>query len=399
MFDLPSWVLIFPVLAGLIFVHELGHFVTAKLFGITVMEFGFGFPPRIFGVPYRGTIYSINLIPLGGFVRMLGEEDPTDPKSFARQPVSRRLIVLAAGSVMNLVLPVVIFTVMFMLPHDTLIGGSVMITAVAPGSPAKEAGLRAGDVVTSVDGEAVVSTDDLIGLVRGKRGRQVELSVRRSSQATGLSISPEFMSSDTVTVVPRVDPPSLEVVEEVADPSSQVALSDARRYDRDLEVGDTLTQGAIGVMIGLVNPKFGRATEPIWEAVPTSVETIWAVLTFTWNGIRDGISTGSNPGIAGPVGIAHATGELVDRLGVSWVFQLAAVLSISLAIVNMLPFPALDGGRFMFVVIEWVRRGKRVSPQKEGLVHLVGFVVLIGLILVITYFDVLKILSGESVLR
>ena len=118
MFGLPSWLLIVPVLAVLIFVHELGHFVTAKLFGIKVTEFGFGFPPRIYGVPFRGTIYSVNWIPLGGFVRMVGEEDPTDPESFARQSIPKRLTVLAAGSAMNLVLPVVIFTALFMLPHD-----------------------------------------------------------------------------------------------------------------------------------------------------------------------------------------------------------------------------------------------------------------------------------------
>ena len=112
MLDLPGWILIVPILALLIFVHELGHFVSAKMFVIKVTEFGFGFPPRILGIPYRGTVYSINLIPLGGFVRMVGEEDPSDPESFARKSVPKRLFVLAAGSLMNFVLPVVIFTIL-----------------------------------------------------------------------------------------------------------------------------------------------------------------------------------------------------------------------------------------------------------------------------------------------
>ena len=103
MFGLPSWLLIIPVLGFLIFIHELGHFVTAKAFRIKVTEFGFGFPPRIFGVPFRGTLYSINWIPIGGFVRMVGEEDPEDPESFARQSVLKRSIVLIAGSAMNMV--------------------------------------------------------------------------------------------------------------------------------------------------------------------------------------------------------------------------------------------------------------------------------------------------------
>ena len=161
MLGLPSWTLIFPILAFLVLIHELGHFATAKWFGIEVMEFGFGFPPRVFGVRYRGTLYSLNLIPLGGFVRMLGEEDPTHPKSFARQTVGKRVVVLVAGSFMNLLLPVVIFSVLFMLPHDVLIGGEVFVSGVAPGSPAQEAGLRGGDTILSVDGERIISSDDV----------------------------------------------------------------------------------------------------------------------------------------------------------------------------------------------------------------------------------------------
>ena len=396
MIDLPSWLIIFPVLGFLVFVHELGHFVTAKWFGIQVTEFGFGFPPRIYGVKYRGTIYSINWIPLGGFVRMLGEEDPTDPQSFARQKAYKRTLVLVAGSFMNLLLPVVIITVLFMLPHDTLVGGDVIISAVAPGSPAKEAGLRAGDTILSVDGKPVNSTGDLIGLVTSKLGRPVELSVRRAGVISGLGASPELMSFEVVRVVPRRDPPKLVVVEEVTDPATQVSLSEARLYNRSLKVGDTMTQGAIGVMIGLVNPKFSRTSDPIWRAMPLSVETIWDVLVITGGALRQGVETRTNPGLLGPVGIAQAAGEGVERLGISWIFQFTALLSISLAIVNILPFPPLDGGRIMFVALEVVRRGKRISPHKEGLVHLVGFMVVIGLLLFMSYFEVQRLLNGES---
>ena len=397
--DLPSWLLIVPVLGLLIFVHELGHFTTAKLFGIKVTEFGFGFPPRVFGIPFRGTVYSLNLIPLGGFVKMVGEEDPTDPDSFARHSVLKRLIVLSAGSIMNFVLPVVIFTIMLMLPHDALVGGSVLITSVAPGSPAEQAGLRGGDVILAVDGKPVISPGELVETVRGRSGRPIELSLRRGSRVMGLSQSPELATYDTVNVTPRTSPPRLKVVDEVADPSSEIGLSDARRYDPNLDVGDTMTQGAIGVMIGLANPKFGTRTEPVWSAVPNAVGMIWSVLTFTWGGITEGVATRSNPGIAGPVGIAHATGEVVEELGVSWIFRIAALLSVSLGVVNLLPIPALDGGRIVFVVLEFVRRGKRISPQREGLIHLVGFVVIIGLIIAITYSDIVRIVNGESFLR
>ncbi len=398
MFGLPAWLLVIPVLAFLIFIHELGHFVTAKRFGIKVTEFGFGFGPRIFGVRRGETTYSINLIPLGGFVKMVGEEDPTEPRSFARQTVAKRAIVLVAGSFMNLVAPVVIFTILLMLPHDTLVGGSVVITGVAPGSPAQEAGLRRGDTIVQVDGTRIVGADDLVDTVRARVGQSVELTVRRGSIVSGGGSSPEFAVFETVKVIPRKDPPKLRVVEQVTDPSTQVTLTEARRYDSSLEVGDNLRQKFIGIMMDLTNPKIGQTTEPIWTAFPNSFKTIWDILVSTKNGIVDGIATGSNPGLAGPIGIAQVTGEVVDRLGISWIFQLTAFISVSLAVVNVLPIPALDGGRLVFVLIEWARRGKRISPKREGLVHLVGFAIVISFVVFMSYQDIVRIASGESLI-
>ena len=398
MFGLPSWLLIVPVLGFLIFVHELGHFVTAKAFHIKVTEFGFGFPPRIFGVPFRGTLYSINWIPIGGFVRMVGEEDPEDPESFARQSVLKRSIVLIAGSAMNMVVPVVIITILFMLPHDTLARGTPIITGVAPGSPASEVGLRPGDTILSVNGQRDADPNDLVGRIRDSAGRPTELIVRRGSVITGLTVSPEFSAVEMVTLVPRRSPPKLKVVEEVVDPETQVSLTEARRYDARLEVGDTMTQGAIGVMVGVTGIQVERTTEPIWTAFPNSFVAIWDILNLTRSGIVQGVSTGSNPGFAGPVGIAQATGEGVDRLGFAWIFQLTALLSISLGIINILPIPALDGGRLTFVLIEWVRRGKRISPQREGLVHLIGFAIVISFVVTMSYFDIVRLVSGESLL-
>ena len=402
MFDIPSWLLIIPVLGFLIFVHELGHFLTAKWFGIKVTEFGFGFPPRVFGVRRGETEYTLNLIPLGGFVKMLGEEDPTDPRSFARQAKWKRAVVLAAGSFMNMVVPVVIFTILFMMPHDKLVSSEVLINGVAPNSPAEAAGLRAGDTILSVDGERVSEPIELIDIVRDKKGVLVELVVRRGAIVTGLGSSPELSVTQAVSVVPRQDPPSPLVVETVSDaasPDDQVSLRDARRYNPEIQVGDRLAQGAIGVSILLANPIVRSETEPIWRAVPLSFGTIKNILTFTKDGIVQGLSSGENPGITGPIGIAQATGEIVDELGFAWIFQLTALLSVSLGIMNILPIPALDGGRLLFVGIEWARKGKRISPQKEGLVHMVGFILLIGMIIAISYFDVIRLLNGDSVLR
>ena len=143
MFGLPGWLLIVPVLGFLIFIHELGHFATAKWFGIKVTEFGFGFPPRIFGVRYKETVYSLNWIPLGGFVRMVGEEDPTHPRSFAGQAVWKRAIVLVAGSAMNLAFPIVVFATLFTLPHDTVVGTGHDKGSIA-GLPGARGGTAAG---------------------------------------------------------------------------------------------------------------------------------------------------------------------------------------------------------------------------------------------------------------
>ena len=398
MFGLPiAWLLIVPVLAFLVFVHELGHFVTAKRFGITVTEFGFGFPPRIFGVRYRGTLYSINWIPLGGFVRLVGEEDPTEPGSFARQPAWKRAVVLVAGSFMNLLLPVFIFSTILMLPHDAFVG-TVVIAYVTPNSPAERAGLRSGDAILAVDGHHVDNHADLLQKILARLGKSTELTVRRASIITGMSVSPEFVSVGTVTVVPRLNPPIHEVVEEVIDPENEISLTDARRLNRDTKLGDKFAQGYIGIGIGTANVKIVKRTFPIWEAVPMSFGRIRDVIVISKNGLARWIVGGPDPGLVGPIGIAQVTGE-VAKAGVAPVFELIALISISLGVVNLLPIPALDGGKLLFVGVELARRGKRISPEREGLVHLVGFAVLIVLILFIGYFDITRLLNGESFLR
>lgn len=397
MLGLPTWLLVIPVLGFLIFVHELGHFLTAKWFRIKVTEFGFGFPPRIFGVRYGETLYSLNWIPLGGFVKMVGEEDPADPRSFARQSALKRGVVLTAGSFMNLVTPIVIFTVLFTMPQDTVVG-SVRVSGVAPRSPAEAAGLRPGDTIVAVNGHRVDSHFDLVQRIMAKLGQPTELTIRRGAIVSGLGSSPEFSSVEAVTVHPRFNPPKLKVVEQVADPQKEVSLAEARRYDAQLKVGDTLTQGAVGIMIGTANPRVVKRSHPLWEAVPMSLQRIRDVLAITKNAIVRWAAGGGDPGFAGPIGIAQVTGE-VARAGISPLFELMALISVSLAIVNVLPIPALDGGRLMFVAIEWVRRGKRISPQRESLVHVVGFVILISLIVVISYFDVVRLLGGGSFIR
>ena len=397
MFGLPSWLLIVPVLASLVLIHELGHYLAARRFGIKVLEFGFGFPPRLFGVRYGETDYTINLIPLGGFVRLLGEEDPTDERSFARQSVLRRTIVLCAGSFMNFLTPFFIFTVLLALPQDVPIG-TVNVTGVAPGSPAEQAGIRAGDQVIAVNDERVQHHSDLIGQIMVNLGEEVELTLRRGSIVSGIGTSPDYTVVETVSVVPRFNPPQLEVVETVTDPETQVSLREARRYNVGLAVGDTMSQGAVGVMIGLSNVRVVSERQPVLDASQNAVGRMVDVFTLTKNSFQMWAAGGPDPGFTGPIGIAQVTGE-VAQYGAFPFFELVALISISLGLINILPIPALDGGRLMFVLIEWARGGRRISPEREGIVHVVGFAVLIGLIVVVSFFDITRILSGDSFLR
>ena len=394
---MPTWLLIIPLLAFLVFVHELGHYYAAKRFGIMVLEFGFGFPPRLFGIRRGETIYSVNAIPLGGFVRMLGEEDPEHPRSFAAQSVLKRTIVLCAGSAMNFAVAFVIFAVFFILPREVPMG-TVTITGVAPGSPAASAGIRPGDQILAVDGERVRNHQHLIALVRLKLGDETDFAVRRGAVVSGLGQSPDTSVTETVTLTPRLETPELEVVDAVTDPATQVSEREARRYDARLRAGDTMSQGAMGVMLGLTNARLVEERSPAWEAPPRALERMWDVIAIQGTAVRQWVSGGPDPGFTGPIGIAQVTGE-VARLGAPQFFQLTALISMSLGILNILPIPALDGGRLAFVLIEWARRGKRISPRKEGLTHMIGFGILIALILVISFFDVSRILSGGSLLE
>lgn len=345
-------IIIFILILGLlIFVHEMGHFIAARLSGVKVEEFGMGFPPRLVAVKRGETVYSLNLIPLGGFCKLLGEEDPSEPRSLASKRPLTRLFVLGAGPMMNAVLPIVLLTIAFMVPRQVVMG-DVLVEEVAANSPAAEAGIEAGDTIVSIDGHSVQNYYDL--------NYNVHLSL---GEETTLELEAQDGSQRVVTLVPRWAPPEGE--------------------------------GAMGVTVTLANAYEVSEHDPFWEAVPKSATTLWHTFELIRNEVRSWFARGAAPEVAGPVGIFQLTDE-VSAAGPSYLLEFAAFLSINLAIINILPLPALDGGRIVFVFLEVARRGKRVSPRTEGLVHFAGFVMLIGLILVITYFDILRVISGES---
>jgi regulator of sigma E protease len=341
------------VLALLILAHETGHFATAKAFGIKVEEFGLGFPPRLIGVRRGETLYSLNAIPLGGFTKMAGEEDPKVERSLASKGAGTRVIVLSAGSIMNALLPIVLFAIAFMVPHD-VVTGDVVVEKVAPNSPAAAAGIEAGDVILSMNGEPVHNLGDLNRYVSLNLGKEVNVVVRHSDNAV-----------EEVHLIPRWKPPPGE--------------------------------GAMGVTISMPDTTVISQSYPFWEAIPMGFNECIETYVLFKNEILKWFIGATPVQVTGPVGIAELTGE-VAKVGISPLLEFIGFISINLAIVNILPLPALDGGRIVFVLLEWVRRGKRISPQTEGLVHAIGFILLMAAILALTYQDITRIISGGSLI-
>ncbi|MBI2853491.1 MAG: site-2 protease family protein [Chloroflexi bacterium] len=350
----PFTLLIFlGLLALLIVSHELGHFVTAKLSGVTVKEFGLGFPPRIFGIKRGETVYSINAIPLGGFVKMVGEEDPKLPGSLAGKSIGVRLMVLTAGSAMNLLLPLVLLAVSLMVPHQ-VVSEQVIVKSVATGSPAERAGVRPGDTILKIEGDSIQNRGDVGYNVALKLGSEVRLLLRGQDGSTRETL-----------VMTRWNPPA--------------------------------GQGAMGIVLEPVGTTVSTQSRPFWQAFPQGARTALETMILFKNEVVSWFVRKTPPQVTGPVGIAQVTGEIA-REGLSPLLRFGALLSLNLGIFNLFPLPALDGGRLVFVLLEWVRRGRRIPPEKENLVHLIGFAVILAAMVLVTYLDIVRIVQGEQLM-
>ncbi|MGO8951453.1 MAG: RIP metalloprotease RseP [Ktedonobacterales bacterium] len=350
-----------PVFGLLVIGHEFGHFITAKRAGIRVDEFAIGFPPRLFSFRRGETQYSINLLPLGGYVRMSGENgDVTDeagnydPRSFASKSAAKRAAVLLAGVTMNLILAVVLLTVYEAIGQPDY---SRVIATVVPGSPAAQSGLKPGDTILSIDGHPVRYFSDITTQLQ-----QDILSASPHAKTVNVVLVIEHKGSDTPITV------------------SVPAL-----------IQSTPNKGHLGIGANPNNIVLVRP--PIWEAPAHAIGDIGAVVVGTYQGLEAVIRglVPANQAVTGPVGIVNYIGisaSDIPTLGISPILYLSAVLSLNLAIFNLLPIPGLDGGRLLFVLIEVLRRGKRVSPEREGLVHLIGLATLLLLVLLVTINDI-----------
>lgn len=371
------------MLVVLVFVHELGHFLVALWMGIRVEEFGIGLPPRAVTLfRYKGVDYTLNWLPLGGFVRFVGDDNvysgaqkPVDPDSEAARantergsdgrmllheaPPWRKIPVMLAGPAANVLAAIAIFAALFMFAGvPTPVGQE--ISEVFDNSPAAAAGFQADDIVISLAGTSVIESQDALkDIALDNEGQAIEAIIVRDGENATLTVTPG----------PWTD----------AEGNATVGLG--IRYAPEVEYQ-------------LVNPI---------AAIGASFVTSGNVINGMMNGLGQmvggllGINEPPPGGVAGPVGIARATGEVVEAGGALAFWNWMALISLNLAIINLLPIPALDGSHIVFALIEWIR-GRKVPPEKEAMVHAIGFATLMGLIVIVSIIDVRNAIQGIPVL-
>ncbi len=372
-------IILFIIILGLlVFVHELGHFFMARRFGVKAEEFGFGYPPRIAGV-YKdkngvwkfvrgrkkikdapGTVYSLNWIPVGGFVKIKGESgDNDDADSFISKKIWQRAMMLLAGVSMNIILAMVLISFGFIVGLPQVVDSlgakakvkdeQIQIVQVLPGSPAKEAGVTMGDIIISINGREFIDDLALQNYTDEHTGQKLTYVFKRGDEIITKEITPKIIESTG--------------------------------------------RGGIGIAVaetGIVSYPWYIA---LWEGIKTTIFLTWAIIVAFYQLLKGIImGQGVSADIAGPVGIAAITGQ-VARLGFVYIVQFAAILSINLAIINAFPFPALDGGRTLFLVIEKIK-GKPIKREVEAIIHNIGFALLMLLVLVVTFRDISRF--GDS---
>ncbi len=358
------------VLTVLVIVHELGHFLTAKFFGVKVEEFGFGFPPRAWGKKIGETLYSLNWLPIGGFVKLYGEDeagggslvikdqkvsDKDQKRAFFTRPVWQRFLIIFAGVFMNFALATVILSYLVIAEGVPVVGHDVMILGIAKNSPAAAAGLIVGERIVSVGSLIITSPDKLIVYVKSHLGKPLRLVVVNKQ-----NVKQAFL------ITPRT------------------------HYQAN--------EGAMGVAVGtnIIVQKYPWFQAP-FIGLQEAFSQSWQIFGGLGQLVSQVFAHGQVPqDLAGPVGIAQITGQFV-RMGFNATLSLLALLSLNLAILNVLPIPALDGGRLFFIVIEGITR-KKVSPKIEGYIHAAGMALLLLLIVLITFHDIFRIVSGGSLL-
>ncbi len=357
------------ILLVLVLVHEFGHFFTAKKFGIRVDEFGFGFPPKLFGRKYGETEYSLNLLPIGGFVKIFGENPneentngPDADRSFVNKAKWKQAIVLFAGVFANFLLAWLLFSVGFMsgLPSSVeskpanykISDVHLVVVSVLAKSPAENAGLKSGDKIVTLssgkDSVSEINSDTLKSFILSHGSKEINIGYIRGQDE----------NINSAVVAPTIN--------------------------------KTTNQPSIGISMDMI----GTAKLPIFSAFKEGLSLTWFVTKSTVLGlftlIKEGIQgKGSLESITGPVGMVGIVGDAY-KFGFAYLLSFTALISVNLAIINLLPFPALDGGRLFFLLIEKIK-GSRLNPKFANMANMIGFGILIILMLAVTYHDVVKL--------
>lgn len=355
------------ILSVLVLIHELGHYLVARKFGIKVEEFGIGFPPRVWGKKIGETLYSINALPIGGFVKLYGEDEAGSGKigshknitkdldrAFFARPIWQRALVVVAGVVMNFLLAIAIVTYLFTFEGIPTPGEKVTITEVVKGSPAEVAGIKKGDLIEKIGNVEIKNTESLIAETRKHLGEKTEITLKRGDKSEVLEITPRKKSPA------NQGPMGIAISQDVK--FVKYPFPQSLYYGTKQAINDSVLTvvGFKNVMIDI----FTRFTVP--------------------------------QGVAGPIGMAQLTGEFV-KVGPGAVLGLVYMLSLSLAVLNILPIPALDGGRFFFIIVEAVTR-KKINPKFEAYAHAVGIILLLSFLAIVSYKDILRIIGGQSIL-
>jgi len=339
-------------------VHEFGHYFTARVLGMKVVEFAIGFGPRLFGRTKGEIEYNVRAIPFGGYVRILGQDDfaihqegEGDPRAFTTKPWWAQAIVLVAGVTMNVVLAILVLTIAFA-TGTTAATGDVRVDQVAPGSPAEKVGIQIGDIVRSIDARPITRSSDLVTYVRQRAQNESEVTVQ--IERNGRPIAP-------IKATPRADPPEGE--------------------------------GPLGIRLEDVQgPVAVALPQAVGQAVQLSGDVVQQIAQLPGQLIASRGTGSGAPQVGGPIQIFVVTGQ-VAQFGIPTFLKLIGVLSINLAVLNIIPFPGLDGGRLLFVLIAGIFR-RRLSPQVEAAVHAVGFVLLLLLLVVVSISDIRRVVGG-----
>lgn len=362
-------VLLLVILVALVVIHEFGHFIVARRSGVTVHEFGIGFPPRarVLGRDKKGTVYTLNWLPIGGFVKLEGEEgESDDPEAFVHKPLRTRLLILLAGVGMNILLAFLIFAAIALFSDPV---ANVRIAQVQPNSPAASVGLHGGQP-TGADEQGTTTYDNSGDVIVAIDHKQFPIFDRIDQTAPSLAYLREHAGEQVTLTV-------------------QAADGSTRDVPVTLRVPASPDQGTLGI---LVQPELVQGTvqhDPL-TAIGLGARRTADAATVILRGLGDLVSNIANPPVSGPVGIVGAIGQVRASLPPVYLIWFIGLLSANLAVVNVLPFPPLDGGRVAVSLIQ-AATGNRVSEAAERLVYLTGFILLMALLVWITFFDIQRL--------